>query len=142
MTAQTLTDLRTSETHSIKLKHFGLSQANVCFCLLVHFPLTKYADPQAVNFILNSVVKDQKCIFFFSPVEHSSMEHNVRQGDRTEEECKNKVKLQSRADPGNTSAVTSDDNHQVLSEQRVERKSNGGKWRLDSDETLISDDGR
>lgn len=79
--------------------------------------------------------------FFFPPVERSSMEHNVRQGDRAEEECKNKVKLQSQADPGNTSAVTSDDNHQVLSEQRVERKSNSGKWRLDSDETLISDEG-
>lgn len=46
------------------------------------------------------------------------MEHNEREGGRTEEGCKNKVKLQSQADPGNTSAVTSDDNHQVLGEQR------------------------
>lgn len=42
------------------------------------------------------------------------MKHNEQQGNWTEEGCKNKVKLQSQADPGYTSAVTSDDNHQVL----------------------------
>lgn len=40
---------------------------------------------------------------------------NECQGDRTEEGWRNKVKLQSQTDPGNTSAVTSDDNHQILS---------------------------
>lgn len=44
--------------------------------------------------------------------------HNERQGGGTDEGCRNKVKLQSQADPGNTSAVTSDDNHQVLSAGR------------------------
>lgn len=46
------------------------------------------------------------------------MKHNEQQGNRTEEGCKNKVKLQSQADPGYASAVTSDDNHRVLTEQR------------------------
>lgn len=67
--------------------------------------------------------------------------HNERQGSGTEEGCRNKVKLQSRADPGNTSAVTSHDDHRVLSAERDGGKSSGGKWRLDSDATLISDDG-
>lgn len=47
-----------------------------------------------------------------------------------------KVKLQSDADPGNTSAVTSDDSHQVLRAQ-----SDGGKWQVGSGESLVSDDG-
>lgn len=53
------------------------------------------------------------------PAEHSRrwMRNNDRvMGQRRG--CRNKVKLQSQADPGNTSAVTSDDNHQVLSTER------------------------
>lgn len=67
----------------------------------------------------------------------------MQHGNRTEGGCRTKVKLQSEADPGNSSAVTSDDNHQVLSAQSEQglSESNGGKWQVDSDESLISDDG-
>ncbi len=68
------------------------------------------------------------------------------QGDRKEEECKSKVKLQAQTDPGNPSAVTSDDNHLVLSTEKDgglrERESKSLKWLLDPKETLISDEGR
>lgn len=57
-------------------------------------------------------------MYFFPAELNSRWMHNERQGGRTDEGCRNKVKLQSQADPGNTRAVTSDDNHQVLSAER------------------------
>lgn len=53
---------------------------------------------------------------FFS--QQSTTVDGCTMNGRTDEGCRNKVKLQSQADPGNTRAVTSDDNHQVLSAER------------------------
>lgn len=53
---------------------------------------------------------------FFS--QQSTTVDGCKMNGRTDEGCRNKVKLQSQADPGNTRAVTSDDNHQVLSAER------------------------
>lgn len=58
-------------------------------------------------------LKRQKMIFL-------STKRNRGKSHRTEEGCKSKVKLPSRADPGNTSTVTSDDN------QAVSESSGGG----------------
>lgn len=77
----------------------------------------------ALEFSLDALLDGSEMFFFVCffpfPAEHNSRwMHNERQGGGTDEGCRNKVKLQSQADPGNTSAVTSDDNHQVLSAGR------------------------
>lgn len=64
--------------------------------------------------------------------------HNDRQSDGTEEGCGGEVKPQSQADPGSTSAVTSDDNHYAFSTARDVDSRESAIMDDDSDETYVT----
>lgn len=79
---------------------------------------TTYAvcsDVFCLEFSLDTLL-DGSEMYFFS--QQSTTVDGCTMNGRTDEGCRNKVKLQSQADPGNTRAVTSDDNQQVLSAER------------------------